>query len=237
MYYTPSEGEINGDMNETEFYTFLHDVEKSNNNVDSYIMNMDVQATAGDEDVNLNSTATINTDIKEGHFNYDMRGMPQRGPMAQSHIGIYIDDDVLYRNDSLRSNWNKEYINETEGFDNIDDIWNISNHGASSDMYKYGDVYISIESDYIEVRVELDSIEMNYITDDLRKISMMDSSSFGDTIIWEKYDRDTNKLKNYTMESTTSVKTEDVSVILDGEYDYNNVNHEIIPEEIREVDN
>lgn len=237
MYYTPSEGEINGDMNETEFYTFLHDVEKSNNNVDSYIMNMDVQATAGDEDVNLNSTATINTDIKEGHFNYDMRGMPQRGPMAQSHIGIYIDDDVLYRNDSLRSNWNKEYINETEGFDNIDDIWNISNHGASSDMYKYGDVYISIESDYIEFRVELDSIEMNYITDDLRKISMMDSSSFGDTIIWEKYDRDTNKLKNYTMESTTSVKTEDVSVILDGEYDYNNVNHEIIPEEIREVDN
>jgi len=235
IYYTPTEGELDGEMNESEFSQFLAEVEESESNIDSYTMMIDAMAV-GDRQVDLNVTGDVNTENKEANINYDMSGMNQEPLTQQSVIGMYLEDDIIYRNDSIGSDWDKEYINESDEFNNINEIWSISNHGASSDMYKYGDVYVLIEPEYIEVQTNLDNIEMNYISDDLRDIHMMGASSFGDTIITEKFDRDTKKLQNYTLESVVSVQNEDVRVIIEGGYEYNTVDSSIIPDDVRKND-
>ncbi len=238
FYYSliPTEGDLTGDMSEDEFSQFIDMVNESNENIEGYSFDVILDMNVDNENRQMSYDGDVNIKDKEARLFYDLDSFhatsnplspPQEFRLYYNETHVFMEDD----------NWIKQDIDEFDEQNNLDDntefnsgneFWDVSQHTNTDMMYHYGDVKITNNTDYIEIKTELENNEMRHIINENSNNAHIDSigsPSFDNVTIYESYDAETYNLKEYKI--TTVVSESDISAELNLNMDMYNYTTDI----------
>ena len=237
LYYMPSNGELTGDMSEDEFFTFITNVNESNNNISSYKMDMDVNASSQRENVNATVTADVNMTSNEARLTYNIIARNQNsGNNSSVKFTTYLNETNMYmKKQNGENKWMKQSHENISISNPLDQssIWNISKHSNSKNMYDSGDVTVNINDEKIIVKTPLTSKQMKYMSDaNIVGLDLIDGTALNNIEIIEVYNSKTYTLQRYELRGSVSQRGQTLDVYVNGKYDYNNSPSSIIPSEV-----